>query len=115
MLGFENLATFKHFVEKLKDILATISYVDELDANNLKKTGTYDLVTSDKTVIGSLNEIGYHVINNTLNIGDPTALTTNNKENLVSSINEVNTVIDIDYDALMQSINEIDASLPDNT
>ena len=146
MLGFENLATFKHFVEKLKDVLATISYVDELDSNNLKKTDTYDLITSDKTVIGSMNELGYYIVNNLnhigdlttlsttnkeslvgsinelyyyilenfLHIGDLTALSTTNKEDLVSSINEVNTVIDIDYDALMQSINEIDASLPDN-
>lgn len=83
MVGFENLNTFKHFVEKLKDILATISYVNELDAKNLK-TGNYNsLNTSNKTVIGS--------------------------------INEVNSFLQVDYNDLMQDINEIGASLPDNS
>ena len=83
MIGFENLNTFKHFVEKLKEILATISYVNELDANNLKKGNYNTLNTSNKTIIGSINEL--------------------------------NSSIQIDYDALMQEINEINASLPDNT
>lgn len=83
MIGFENLNTFKHFVEKLKEILATISYVNELDANNLKKGNYNTLNTSNKTIIGSINEL--------------------------------NSSIQIDYDALMQEINEIDASLPDNS
>ena len=83
MLGFENLATFRHFVEKLKDVLATISYVDELDANNLKNGNYSTLNTSDKTILGSINEI--------------------------------NSSIQLDFDALMEEINEIDASLPDNS
>ena len=83
MLGFENLATFRHFVEKLKDVLATISYVDELDANNLKNGNYNTLNTSDKTILGSINEI--------------------------------NSSIQLDFDALMEEINEIDASLPDNS
>ena len=83
MITFDNLNTFKHFVQKLKEVLATISYVNELDANNLKNGNYNTLNTSDKTILGSINEI--------------------------------NSSIQLDFDALMEEINEIDASLPDNS
>ena len=52
--------------------------------NNFQKKNDDTLTTTNKTIVGSINEVKNDII------GDKGTLTTTNKTNIVESINEVN-------------------------